>query len=180
MTQQTMSAAPMAAAPIKYRDDGEVDWGNMWDTFCVLAQAGGPPHRDELLQAQPNADPKSEAYQSAVKEIVRGIYEVSGLLAAPAAPGWIAVACPSAGMALWVRDAILNENVEARAEGKNLLVPVGAHFSLKGEVKSVITVVAKTTHYWAEHVPPDLKNTLEFETRLTDLKQWLSHRFRRA
>src|SRR5262245_26888007 len=48
--------APMAAAPIKYAADGSVDWGNMWDSFCVLAREGGPPHRGQLLDAQEGAD----------------------------------------------------------------------------------------------------------------------------
>ena len=26
-------AAPMAAAPMRYTEDGAVDWGNMWDSF---------------------------------------------------------------------------------------------------------------------------------------------------
>ena len=44
--------APMAAAPMKYQPDGSVDWGNMWDSFCVLAREGGPPHRGTMLLAQ--------------------------------------------------------------------------------------------------------------------------------
>lgn len=35
------SRAPMPSAPMKYMPDGKVDWGNMWDTFCELAQEGG-------------------------------------------------------------------------------------------------------------------------------------------
>ena len=50
--------APMAAAPIKYQLDGSVDWGDMWDSFCVLAREGGPPHRGTMLQAQTDADTK--------------------------------------------------------------------------------------------------------------------------
>ena len=34
MSDATSSIAePMAAAPLQYRADGSVDWGNMWDDF---------------------------------------------------------------------------------------------------------------------------------------------------
>ncbi len=91
--------APMAAAPIKYAADGSVDWGNMWDSFCVLAREGGPPHRGQMLVAQQDADVLSDTYRFTVSEICRGIFEVSGLQAEAAQPGWIAVRCRSAGMA---------------------------------------------------------------------------------
>ena len=80
---------PMSSAPMRYTDDGTVDWGNMWDSFCVLASAGGPAHRDTLLVPEAGADPNSEAYQSVQNEIIRGVYLVSGLQARPATAGWI-------------------------------------------------------------------------------------------
>ncbi len=30
---KSIEAEPMAAAPMRYRADGSVDWGNMWDDF---------------------------------------------------------------------------------------------------------------------------------------------------
>jgi hypothetical protein len=33
-----------------------------------------------------------------------------------------------------------------------LRLPAGPGFTLKDEVKSIITVVAKTHHYWSAHV----------------------------
>jgi hypothetical protein len=170
MTQQTISSAPMAAAPIKYRPDGEVDWGNMWETFCGLAQEGGPPHRAELLTRPQTDDTFSAAYNVAADEIIRGIREVSGLDAYVAEPGWIAVMCPSETMAHWLSGAILEEKVEARSAGTVLLVPVGSSFTLKGEIKSVITVVAKTTHYWQTHLPDEVKVALRSEQWITDMK----------
>jgi sirohydrochlorin cobaltochelatase len=167
----------MAAAPIKYQPDGSVDWGNMWDSFCVLAREGGPPHRGNMLYADEDADITSDGYCFAVAEIVRGIAAVSGLAAAASSPGWIGVQCASASMASWLAEAIAQENVESRAEGSRLLVPVGAHYTLKGEIKNVITAVAKTTHYWGEHVPPEVKQTLALQARLAQLKarvgRWL-------
>ena len=124
--------APMAAAPMKYQPDGSVDWGDMWDSFCVLAREGGPPHRGTMLQAQADADTASAGYRFAVEEICRGIGAVSGLRAVPAGPGWIAVECRSAGMAHWLADSIQAENVAAHARanaaaaaGWRLLHPQG-------------------------------------------------------
>ena len=158
--------APMAAAPMKYQPDGSVDWGDMWDSFCMLAREGGPPHRGTMLQAQVDADTASVDYRFAVEEICRGIGAVSGLQAVPAGPGWIAVECRSAGMARWLADSIEAENVAARAWQMRLLLPVGDYFTLKGEIKNVVTAVAKTTHFWGEHVPSEVKQTLELQAQL--------------
>ena len=172
--------APMAAAPIKYQPDGSVDWGNMWDSFCVLAREGGPPHRGTLLQAQVDVDTASAGYRFAVEEICRGIHAVSGLRAAVAGPGWIAVECRSAGMARWLAESIQGENVAARAQHSRLLLPAGDDFTLKGEIKNVITAVAKTTHYWGEHAPAEIKQTFEVQAQLERLRTrvwgWLGRR----
>ncbi|MEP7190396.1 MAG: hypothetical protein ABI901_14485, partial [Roseiflexaceae bacterium] len=103
-------------------------------------------------------------------EICRGIHAVSGLRAAAAGPGWIAVECRSAGMARWLAESIQAENVAALAEQTQLLLPAGADFTLKGEIKNVITAVAKTTHYWGEHVPVEVKQTFELQARLERLR----------
>lgn len=156
----------MASAPMRYTEDGQADWGNMWDSFCALALDGGPPHRGTMLEPGDCGDPAGPAYQWATGEIIRGIALVSGLGAAPAEPGWIAVRCPSPGMARWLSEAIRTENVAARQDGALLLVPAGANYGLKGEIKNVITAVAKTTHYWREHLPPAAKHTLELQEQV--------------
>ncbi len=172
--------APMAAAPMKYAADGSVDWGNMWDSFCELAQTGGPPHRATVLRAPDPAtvDPTDPAYQSVAAEISRGILAVSGLSAAPAQPGWIAVQCRSAAQARWLADSILEENVEAQAVDSALLLPLAAYFTTKGEIKNVITVVAKTTHYWVDHLPPEVKQALAVQVRVSQMaaqvKRWIA------
>jgi hypothetical protein len=94
-TDQDGKRAPMASAPMKYLPDGAVDWGNMWDSFCVLAREGGPPHRADMLEAQADADVTSAGYCFAVAQISRGITAVSGLTTEAAAPGWVAVRCHS-------------------------------------------------------------------------------------
>jgi sirohydrochlorin cobaltochelatase len=148
------SATPMAAAPLRFAADGTVSWNDMWDSFCALPQVGGPPHRgaDAFLAAGEGDDTTSVGYRFAVAEIGRGIAAVSGLETTAAVPGWLAVRCDSVRMAGWLAEAIGRENVAARAAGRHLLVPVGEDFRLPGEIKSVITVVAKTTHYWREHL----------------------------
>jgi sirohydrochlorin cobaltochelatase len=173
MTDTKDKAAPMASAPMQYRDNGEVAWGEMWENFCALALEGGPPHRGDLLKAQLVPDTHSPTYQQAVQEIVRGIREVSGLPAAEARPGWIGITCPSPAMAGWLAEAIVAEQVEAKAEAHLLLVPVGDYYTVKGEIKNVITAVAKTTHYWGEHLPPEVKQTLAIQAKLAGIGRWL-------
>ena len=172
-------SAPMAAAPIKYNDDGSVAWDNMWDSFCVLAKEGGPAHRATLLGPDENSDVNSPGYQFAQQEIIRGIYLVSGLKAQADKPGWIAVECQSEGMAAWLADAGIVENVQVRSEGSRLFVPCGEHFGIKGEIKNVVTVVAKTTHYWADHVPDEVKTTMKIEEQLSGLGRRIKKLFGR-
>ena len=173
MTEYKDKAAPMASAPMQYRESGEVAWGEMWESFCALALEGGPPHRGEMLKAQLLPDTYSPTYQLAVQEIVRGIQEVSGLPATEVRPGWIGVTCPSAAMAGWLAEAIVAEKVEAHAEAHLLLVPVGDYYTLKGEIKNVITAVAKTTHYWGDHLPAEVKQTLAFQAKLASFWSWI-------
>lgn len=113
------------------------------------------------------SDVASETYRAAQAEIIRGIYQVSGLQAAPDRPGWIAVECPDEAMAAWIADTGTQENVYLRWEGSRFFVPCGEHFALKGEVKNVVTVVAKTTHYWADHLSSDVRATMAVEAGLS-------------
>jgi len=145
---------PMSSAPFVWREDGRPDWAAMWSTFCELALYGGPPHRgasNPLRAPDPGAEMHA-ADMEMLEEIRRGIRETTGLAAAPGDPGWLAVTCPSRQMAAWLGAAIVLENVEARVEGERLLLPAGPGYRLKDEVKSIITVMAKTHHHWVEHI----------------------------
>ena len=82
----------------------------------------------------------------------RGIWETTGLYTETAEPGWLAITCDSPTMAAWMCAAIILENVGARLDDDRLLLPAGPDYQLKDEVKSIITVVAKTHHYWQAHV----------------------------
>lgn len=145
----------MSAATFVWRADGRPAWGAMWQSFCDLALHGGPPHRgaaDALrgpapLDSAPSSDPEM------LREMRRGIRETTGLVAEDAAPGWLEVRCASPEMAEWLRAAVVLENVAAGADGCRLLLPAGPRYTLADEVKSVITVMAKTHHYWSAHAP---------------------------
>jgi hypothetical protein len=147
--------AAMTAAPIIYREDGRPDWSAMWTSFCELALYGGPPHRgpdDPVVAGAPVATTDPHAGFDAVTEIRRGIFETTGLFSEPAGPGWLAVTCDSRRMAAWMCAAVILENVDARCDQERLLVPADPGYDLADQVKSVITVLAKTHHYWAAHV----------------------------
>jgi sirohydrochlorin cobaltochelatase len=146
-------AAPMAAAPFLWRDDGRPDWGAMWTSFCELALYGGPPHRGpESPLAAPAAGAASDGEM--LTEMKRGIWETTGLYAESTEPGWLAITCDSPAMAAWLCAAIILENVHARVDEDRLLVPAGPDYELRDQVKSIVTVVAKTHHYWQAHATP--------------------------
>jgi sirohydrochlorin cobaltochelatase len=144
-------AAPMSAAPFRWRPDGRPGWGAMWSSFCEPALFGGPPHRGPESALVAITDAGGGGDGGAIEEIRRGIWETTGLHSEPAGPGWLAVTCDSPRMA-WLCATIILENVAARYDEERLLVPADPRFVLEDQVKSVITVVAKTHHYWSAHV----------------------------
>jgi hypothetical protein len=153
---ESMQPTPMRSAGLKFDTDGRVAWDQIWGGFCDLAMAGGPPHKGTLLEPATasaiDADP--DRYDEVAEEICRGVVLATDLDARTAsAPGWIRVMCYSEAMAGWLVRAIVMENVAARAEGMALYLPAAPHFRLEREIKNVITVVAKTSHYWLGHVP---------------------------
>ena len=147
-------AASMAAAPFLWKDDGRPDWARMWTSFCELALYGGPPQRgpEQALRAHGAGDGARPGDAGMLAEMRRGIWETTGLYAEAVAPGWLAVTCDSPTMAAWLCAAIILENVAARVEDDRLLLPAGPGYTLEDEVKSIVTVVAKTHHYWQAHV----------------------------
>ncbi len=146
---------PMAAADLKFDANGQVAWDEIWTSFCDLALAGGPPHRGTLLEPvskhEVEADPVSYARVQA--EIARGLKMITGLpIKMDGACGWIGLVCHDERMAAWLVRAIIVENVSVRREGSTIYLPVGPGFQLEKEIKNVVTVVAKTHHYWIEHI----------------------------
>ena len=145
----------MGSAGLKYDASGAVAWDEMWETFCDLAMAGGPPHKGRLLEpatrSQVDADP--DGYARVAREICRGVTLVSDLMAQPSPdPGWVRVACLNETAAGWLLRAITMENVAARVHGATLDLPAGPAFRIEKEIKNVVTVIAKTTHYWMGHM----------------------------
>lgn len=150
-----VSAAPMGSADLLFDANGQVAWDEMWGDFCDLALAGGPPHRGTLLEPvlvdAVRSDP--EGYARVLAELARGLALVTQcpIITSPV-PGWIGLQCTDDTMALWLLRAIIVENVSVRREGAVLYLPAGPQFRLEYEIKNVITVVAKTHHYWTEHL----------------------------
>jgi hypothetical protein len=146
------STPAMGSAPFVWTADARPDWGSMWTTFCELALYGGPPQRGPDNPLRAPSVPLTDADAEMLGEMRRGIWETTRLYAEATPSGWLAVSCESPKMAAWMCAAILLENVDARVEEDRLLLPAGPGYRLKDEVKSIITVVAKTHHYWQAHV----------------------------
>ena len=149
-----VSSAPMGAAPLRRDAEGRVAWDQMWQGFCELGLAGGPPHRGTLLEAisPDEALASPERYAEVRAELARGLRMVTGLrVVLDGPPGWIGLACVDEEMAIWLMRAIVVENVMVRRERAVLYLPAGPRFTLEGEIKNVVTVVAKTYHYWTQH-----------------------------
>jgi len=153
---EAVQPVSMGSAGLKYDADGQVAWDQMWGSFCDLAMAGGPPHKGMLLEPGTEADIDADygRYDKVVDEICRGIRMVTGLRSYMSpTPGWVSVTCLGDGMAAWLVRAIVMENVAARRRGAILELPAAPHFRLEKEIKNVITVIAKTCHYWLGHMP---------------------------
>jgi len=156
----------MGSAGLKYGQDGRVAWDQIWATFCDLALAGGPPHKGTMLQpATPiEIGANFAGYQEVVNEIRRGVEMVTSLTTEFASvPGWVGVECVNSVTAEWLLRAITVENVAVRREGTRLKLPAGPSYKMEKEIKNVITVVAKTSHYWFGHT------TLAHRTKIRKL-----------
>ncbi len=150
-----VSSAPMGSAELKYEAEGKVAWDEMWQGFCDLALAGGPTHRGTLLEAPTAEEVRAypEEYQRVVAEIERGVQLVTGLeMVKSESLGWVGVKCLDEAMAVWLLRAIIVENVMVRRQQDVIYLPAGPAFRVAKEIKNVITVIAKTNHYWTEHV----------------------------
>lgn len=145
----------MGSTGLKYSSDGRVAWDLIWGSFCDLAMAGGPPHKGTLLEPGSSEEIAAQPgrYDEVTGEICRGITMTTGLAARPAPDaGWVRINCSSDAMAAWLVRAIVMENVSARADGGMLDLPAAPGFQLHKEIKNVVTVIAKTCHYWMGHM----------------------------
>jgi len=145
----------MGSAGLKYDAQGNVAWNEIWGSFCDLAMAGGPPHKGTLLEpgSQEEIHAQPDRYRDVTAEICRGIRMVADLAVEPSAiPGWVRVDCDRPVTAGWLVRAIVMENVSAHADGTALYLPAGPAYRVEKEIKNVITVIAKTCHYFADHL----------------------------
>lgn len=152
---ESVEPVSMGTAPLKYGADGKVAWDEIWGSFCDLAMAGGPPHKGSLLEpgSPEQIEREHVAYRQVVDEICRGIKLATGLdVHGSPGPGWVAVECEGAEMAGWLARAIAMENVSVRLEGNYVYLPAGPAYRLPKEIKNVVTVIAKTAHYWEGHM----------------------------
>jgi hypothetical protein len=160
---ESMQPVPMRSAGLKFDADGKVAWDEIWGSFCDLAMAGGPPHKGTLLEParQAEIDAAPDRYREVVEEICRGVMMAADLDAQPSpVPGWIRVASYSEAMAGWLLRAIVMENVSVRRDGRRIDLPAAPHFRLEKEIKNVVTVIAKTCHYWMGHMPRTQKHAI--------------------
>lgn len=154
--EEEVQPVSMGSAGLRFGVDGKVAWDEIWGSFCDLAMAGGPPHRGTLLEAGGAAGIEGERvrYGEVVEEICRGVGLVTGLwVEASEDAGWVKMYCTSVAMAGWLARAIVMENVSASARGLVLHLPAGPEYRVEKEIRNVVTAVAKTCHYWAEHTP---------------------------
>ena len=125
--------------------------------------AGGPPHKGRLLGPglQSEIDAQFNRYDEVAEEICRGIRLATGLRSyVSPTVGWVCVTCLSDAMAEWLVRAIVMENVAVRRRGAILELPASPLFRLEKEIKNVITVIAKTCHYWLGHMPSDQQRAI--------------------
>jgi sirohydrochlorin cobaltochelatase len=153
----------MGSAGLQYGRDGKVAWDEVWESFCDLAMAGGPPHKGKLLEPASAVEIglQPDRYAQVLQELCRGIEMVANLPADPATvAGWVRLDCESENAAEWLVRAIVMENVSARHQGTCVDLPAGPGYRVEKEIKNVITAVAKTCHYWFEHMGPTQKRTI--------------------
>jgi hypothetical protein len=161
---EELQPTSMGSAGLKYDADGQVAWDHIWGSFCDLAMAGGPPHKGTLLAPGTEAeiDAQFGRYDEVAEEICRGIRMATGLRSYVSPTlGWVCVTSHSDGMAGWLVRAIVMENVAARRRGLILELPAAPHFRLEKEIKSVVTVIAKTCHYWLGHMSRDQQRAVD-------------------
>lgn len=152
---EELEPVSMGTASLKYDESGNVAWDQIWGSFCNLAMAGGPPHKGTLLEpgAADAVQADAKRYREVVNEACRGIRLVTDLAVDETdSPGWIQLFCHTQTMAEWMVRAIVVENVSARQVGSSVMLPVGPSYRIAKEVKNIVTVVAKTWHYWMFHM----------------------------
>ena len=146
----------MKAAEIIYDQNGNPEWNKMWNSFCNLAAEGGPSHRDNLHRI--SFPEKNFVYDETIKnEIARGLRLLNANVKEINNKGEIYIDLIFPNKAKWFRNIIDLENVAAKQKGKYLILPWSGNYKIDKEVKSLMTVWGKASHYWREHRPLQFK-----------------------
>jgi sirohydrochlorin cobaltochelatase len=93
----------------------------------------------------------------------------------------VRVSCYSPAMAGWLLRAVTMENVAARVERLALDLPASPAYRLEKEIKNVVTVIAKTCHYWTGHMWRAQKREIgELFMKMADASPLVEPELRRA
>jgi hypothetical protein len=160
---EDMLPKPMGSAPLRFDSANRVAWNEIWNHFCDLALAGGPPHKGKLLESATPGEIAAapDRYREVVAEICRGLDLVAEIPVFPSPhPGWVRLTCTTPVMAGWLARAISVENVSVHAAGNFLELPAGPHYRLEKEIKNVVTVLAKTFHYFDWHIDAEQQSRI--------------------
>ena len=139
---------PMASAPFLWQEDGRPDWGNMWTSFCELAllRRASAARPRERARARPPATPPTPTTRC-----WRRCAGASGRRRALRRVGCTGLA--RRHLRLAVDGRVDGRGDRARERRRPRGPRIGcccrrAQDMLQDEVKSIVTVVAKTHHYW--------------------------------
>ena len=146
----------MKAAEIIYDKNGNPEWDKMWNSFCNLAAEGGPSHRGEPDRIDFPKD--NFIYDEQVKnEIYRGLKLLNANVKELNDKGEVYIDLTFPNKAKWFVNIINLENVVAKQNGKYLILPWSGKYEIDKEIKSLMTVWGKASHYWKEHRPIQFK-----------------------
>lgn len=148
--------APMAAAPMKYDENGKPIWDQMWDDFCGLAAEGGPSHKetkDRILFDKEQTEVKD---QNKLNELVRGL-KLLKAKTVETGRNLVKIDLGYKYKADWYAKVINLENVSAKVEESKLILPYSDKFDIEKEIKSLLTVWGKANHYWNNHRPVSIR-----------------------
>ena len=152
----------MGSAALQFASDGSIAWDQIWRGFCDLAIAGGPPHKGRLLAPSAETANDAASLDRAQAELLRGLRLAAGMQAEPSPrAGFVRVHGLSPTFAGWLLRSITLENVAVyQAERGTIDLPCDASFRVEKEIKNVVTVAAKTAHYWHGHMPEEQRTAI--------------------
>lgn len=146
----------MKAAEMVYDENGNPQWDKMWSVYCNLAAEGGPSHRADVDKI--SFPGNKFTYNDSVKsEILRGLTLLNAKVYKITDIGEIYIDLFFPKKADWFSKIINLENVESKSEDRYLVLPWSGEYKIDKEVKSVVTVWGKASHYWKEHRPMPFK-----------------------